>query len=481
MRAKSSYDLAIVGGTIAAGGRQYASTIVVRDGRIADVVPPGTPAPAARTIDASGLHVLPGVIDPHVHTRHPGGDAREDFASGTAAAAAGGITTLFEMPISTTPTNSAVNLRARLAAMAPQAHVDFALYGGAGHENIPHIFEQAEAGAIAFKTFLQPPPEGRADEFRGLWCTDESKLREVMDAVRRTSLRHCFHCEHPGIYNALQARLESLGRTTGRAHAESRPAVVEEVSVAIVLALAAERNMPIGIVHCSSPRSARLAADARLRGVNVTVETCPQYLFFTLDALDRLGPYAKCNPPLRSRDEQEGLWAAMREGHLEYVGTDHSPFLAEDKERHGENIFMAPSGIAGLDIFVPLMLTAVNRGHITLPQLSAVCSEQAAFVFGLPTKGRIVPGADADFTIVDLKKKWRFEASTARTKSRANMALYDGFPMRGRVVMTMVRGVTAFEDGEVVGAPGLGRFLRPDFSTVGGRPLAGVLWGVGPD
>jgi allantoinase len=472
------YDLAIVGGTLVAAGRELPATIGVTDGRIVDLLPPAIDVIADRVVRVTGLHVLPGVIDPHVHTRHPGGETREDFASGTAAAAAGGVTTLFEMPISKVPTNSAANLQARVAAMAPQAHVDFALYGGAGHENLDTIREQKDAGAIAYKTFLQPPPPGREDEFRGLWVTDESLLREVMNAVRRTALRHCFHCEHPGIYNALQARLESLGRTKGKAHAESRPAVVEEVSVAIVLALAAERTMPVGIVHCSSPRSARLAADARIRGVNVTVETCPPYLFFTSDILDKLGPYAKCNPPLRSREEQDGLWAAIREGHIEYIGTDHSPFLAEDKERHGADIFKAPPGIAGLEVFVPLMLTAVNAGHLTLPQVAAVCSEHTAFVFGLPSKGRMVPGADADFTIIDLKKKWRFDASTARTRSRANMKLWDRFPMKGRVVMTMVRGVTVFEEGDVVGSPGYGRFVRPDPRAEGGRPFAGTIWGA---
>jgi dihydropyrimidinase/allantoinase len=476
-----TYDLAIVGGKLVAAGHAFSATIVVRDGRIADLVGAGAPLSAERIINARGLHVLPGIIDPHVHTRHPGGEARENFTTGTAAAAAGGVTTIFEMPISKTPTNSASNVRARVAAMTPQAHIDFALYGGAGHENLATIREQQYEGIVAYKTFLQPPPAGREEEFRGLWCTDEADLRAVMDAVRRTGLRHCFHCEHPGIYTALQARLETLGQTRGRAHADSRPAAAEEVSVAIVLALAAERTMPIGIVHCSSPRSARLAADARLRDVNVTVETCPPYLFFTADALDRLGPYAKCNPPLRSRDDQNGLWIGIQEGLIEYVGTDHSPFLAEDKERHGDDIFKAPPGIAGLDIFGPLMLTAVNKGRITLPQMVAVCSEQTAFVFCLPTKGKLVPGADADFTFVELRKSWRFDASKAFSRSRANMALYDGYRLKGRVHSTMVRGVTVFQEGQLVGPPGHGRFVRPDPTAEGGRPLGGVTWGVGLD
>jgi dihydropyrimidinase/allantoinase len=226
--------------------------------------------------------------------------------------------------------------------------------------------------------------------------------------------------------------------------------------------------------------SARLAADARLRGLNVAVETCTPYLFFTAEALDTLGPYAKCNPPLRSRAMRDELWWAIQGGLIEYVGTDHSPFLAEDKQRFGEDIFQAPPGIAGLDAFVPLMLTAASQGRITLPQLVAVCSENPAFVFRLPNKGRMAVGADADFTIVDTKRSWRFRAATALSKSRANMRLWDGFRMKGAVVTTMVRGVAVYQDGQVVGRQGYGRFQRPNLEIDGGRPIAGALWGAGP-
>jgi dihydroorotase-like cyclic amidohydrolase len=215
-------------------------------------------------------------------------------------------------------------------------------------------------------------------------------------------------------------------------------------------------------VHASSPRSVRLAADARARGVDVTVETCPPYLFFTDEALDRLGPFAKCNPPLRSPADRDGLWAALRDGRIDYVGTDHSPFLAEEKERGRGNIFAAPPGLCGLEVMVPLMLTAVHEHRLTLPQLARVCSEKAADLFGLNRKGRLTPGADADLTIVDLNHTWTYDSSRAMTRSRANMRIYDGLELTGRVVHTMVRGVSVFEDGAMVGPPGHGRFVRPD-------------------
>jgi allantoinase len=473
------FDLVIRNGTIVAAGRQYRATVTVQDGLIEGMYGDDDLLPAEREIDAKGLHVLPGIIDPHVHTRYPGVDERETFESGTAAAAAGGITTIFEMPISKVPTNCAANLQTRRDLMAPQAYIDYALYGGAGRDNIETIVEQATSGAIAFKTFLQPPPAAREAEFVGLWCRHE-EVRAVMDAVRMTGLRHCFHCEDPGLYEPLRARLEGLGQTRGRAHAEARPSGCEDASVSVVLSRAAERPLPVGIVHCSSPRALRLVHDARQQGLNATAEVCSPYLFFTMDALDRLGPYAKCNPPLRSAEAREELWRGIGEGLVEYLGTDHSPFTREDKERFGDDIHKAPPGIAGLDCYVPLLLTAVHERKMTLPQMVAVCAENPAFVFRLPNKGRMVVGTDGDFTIVDLKKRWRFDASKSRTRAKANMQLWDGFALTGAVHATVVRGVPVYREGEIVGQPGHGRFQRPNLDVEGGRPIEGSLWGAGP-
>jgi allantoinase len=456
------HDLVVRGGTLVTSSGIRTADIAVSGGRIVSVEAPGATLDGAAHLDATGLHILPGVIDTHVHTRHPGVPEREDFLSGTSAAAAGGITTLFEMPISKLAVNSGESLTKRAALLQSTAIIDYALYGGAGHENLADIAGQAEAGAIAFKTFLQPPPPTRLDEFFGLWCTDEVLLREVMRAVKATGLRHCFHCEHTATFQAMQRQLESAGRMTGRAHAESRPPVVEDLSVAIVLALAEDLGARVQVVHCSSPRSARMARDARWRGVDATVETCPPYFFFTDEALDRLGPYAKCNPPLRGEREVRGLRQCLREGLIEVVGTDHSPFLAEDKAKGDENIYLAPPGLAGLEVLVPLMLTAAHHGWLTLEDVAALCSENAAKLFALPRKGRLQPGADADLTIVDLGATWRYDSASALTKSRANMRIYDGVEMHGRVVSTVVRGAVVYQDGVVTGRPGHGQFVRPE-------------------
>ena len=455
------FDVLITGAQVVTGPTIGPATLAMADGRIAAILDADARPPAAGIVDARGLHALPGLIDTHVHTRHPGIAEREDFRSGTAAAAAGGITTLFEMPISKVPANSGDGVRRRVAAMTPEAHIDFALYGGAGHENLHDIAGQAAAGVAAFKTFLQPPPPARLDEFVGLWCTDHAALRGVMANVAATGLRHCFHCEDAPMFQSLQAALAAAGRCRGRAHADSRPPIVEEVSVAMVLALAAEGGGPVGVVHCSSARSAQLVAEARARGLDATVETCPPYLFFTDEALDRIGPFAKCNPPLRSAEGVQALWRALEAGQVDYIGTDHSPFLEHEKSAAADDIFKAPPGLCGLEVMAPLMLTAVAEGRLSLPRMVELCSTRAARVFGLAQKGRIEVGADADLTLVDLDAAWTYDSRQALTKSRANMAIYDGFAMRGRVVSTFVRGVRVFHEGQVTGAAGHGRFVRP--------------------
>ena len=456
------HDLAVTGGILVTSRGRQAADLVVDDGRISAILAPGTAGAARVVVDARGRHVLPGVIDTHVHTRHPGVPEREDFLSGTSAAAAGGITTLFEMPISKLPVNSGASLTRRAEVLQPTALIDYALYGGAGHENLDAIASQADAGAVAFKTFLQPPPPTRLDEFFGLWCTDDVALVDVMRAVAATGRRHCFHCEYAPLFQHRQRTLRAAGRTDGPAHAESRPPLVEAMSVALVLALAEDLGARVQVVHCSTPRAARLARDARARGVDVTVETCPPYLFFTDEALARLGPFAVCNPPLRGEDDVRGLRECLRDGLIEVVGTDHSPFLAGDKALGADDIFRTPPGLAGLEVLVPLMLTAAHHGWITLEQVAALCSEQAAALFRLPRKGRLAAGADADLTIVDLEATWPYDSTTAVTKSRANMRIYDGVTMHGRVTGTIVRGAVVYRDGVVTGTPGHGRFVRPE-------------------
>lgn len=454
-----AFDLIITDGLVVTQGRVAAGTIAVQDGRIAGILEPNHRPESSRQISAKGMHVIPGLIDSHVHLRSPGDEEREDPISGTSAAAAGGITTLLEMPISSIPASSADGLEKRAAAIQSQSLIDFGLYGGAGHQNIDLIPEIAGAGAVAFKTFLTAPPIHRAREFFGLWCLDYGLLRDVMAATAATGLRHCFHCENWPMIESMINQLSAEGRCDGLAHAESRPSIVEDISVAIMMSLAAEAGGPVEVVHLSSPRAAQLVKEARCRGLDVIAETCPQYLFLTDEVLSVHGGFAKCNPALRSAEEVDALWPYLHDGTLDFVGSDHSPFLCDEKD--GNDIFAIPPGLPGLESMAPMMLTAVNDGRFSITDFIRLMSTRPAEVFRLPGKGRIEIGYDADLTFVDMDARWTFDRNNCFSKAREIMRIVHGIPMKGRIEHTMVRGKTVYEDGKITGQPGYGRWIKP--------------------
>ncbi len=456
------FDLIITGGLVVTSQAVQAATLAIRGGQIAGVLaPPERPA-ARQHLVVDGLHILPGLIDTHVHLRDPARPEREDFVSGTSAAAAGGITTILEMPISEPPVNTGKILAERRRQVQPRALVDFALYGAASHENVAEIPAMAKAGAIAFKTFLTANPPGRAHEFYGLTCPNVGDLLPVMRATAETGLLHCFHCESQPLLDHFKQQVEASGQVDGLAHAASRPPIVEDVSVASLLALADEAGGRVQIVHLSNPRSAKLVQEAKARGLAVTVETCPHYLFLTMDALREHGPFARCNPALRTAEEMEALWSYVLDGTIDVLGTDHAPYRPVEKENGLDNVFKAPAGMPGLEAMLPLVLTAVNQGRLTLPHLARLTAERAAELFRLPRKGRIAPGYDADLALVDMTASWTFDPQQCFTKAKDNMRVYHGWPMQGQVVSTLVRGVTVFDRGEIVAEPGHGQFLRPD-------------------
>ncbi len=456
------FDLTIIGGQIVTPQQVIPATLTIAKGKIAHILDASARPPARDYLDAGGLHILPGLIDTHVHIRAPARPDREDFVSGTSAAAAGGITTLLEMPISDPPVNTAAVLRHRITQLEPQALIDFGLYGSISPDNMDQIPLMADAGVIAFKTFLTLPPPGREDEFVGLCCPNVADLYDLMQAVAKTDLLHCFHCEHAGLLDLFQRRVQANDDRQGLAHARSAPPIVEDLSVAGLLVFAELFGNRVQIVHLSSHRAAQLVKEAKRRGVNVSVETCPQYLFLTLDELNRHGPFAKCNPVLRTAQEVEKLWAYVLDGTIDVIGTDHSPYIPAEKEVGMTDIFQATAGIPGLEVMLPLLLTAVNQGRLTLPALTRLTSLRASQLFGLRDKGQIAPGYDADLTLVDMNADWTFDRHQTFSKGGRNMHVYHGRALRGQVATTLVRGQVIYTNGRIIMEPGYGRCLRSD-------------------
>lgn len=459
----SSFETLIAGGTVVGEQGLFAADVALAEGRIAAVAAPGALRGAAgHEVDARGLLVLPGAIDIHFHCRTPGYDERGDFYTETRAAAAGGVTTVFEMPISKPGCATPATFRNRRAHIERQAVVDVALYGAPGTLSRDDVLGMAAEGAVAYKIFMHRAPLGRDDEFIGICLTDDDQLYEALRLVRETGRRLVVHAESDAMLEAGIGRLRAAGRTDAAAHNESRPPVVEAVAVARLLALAEDLGAPVHIAHVSCAQALALVRRARRDGVDVTAETCPHYLFFDEDDFLRLGPYAKVNPPIRPRAHQEALWGGLHDGTLDVVTTDHSTFLPAEKERGWDDIWRAPSGAPGVQTLVPGLVTAALQGRLGLPDVARLIAGAPARLFGLaPHKGAVAPGADADLCLYDPAPAAALEQGALLSRAAGIDRLYAGRVFQGRVVATYSRGRCVFRDGAVLAEAGSGRFLAP--------------------
>jgi allantoinase len=426
-------DLLIRGGTVVLPGVGAVRADAAISGEAIDVIGPGLPG-AREEIDAHGLHVLPGVIDAHVHFNEPGRTEWEGWATGTRAVAAGGGTACIEMPLNAhPPTVDAAAFDAKLAAAGAQAHVDFALWGGL----VPgaRLEELAERGVAGFKAFMC---DSGIDDFP---AADPDTLGDGMRRAARLGLPVAVHAESP-------ARLHPPAGTGWRDFVASRPVEAELEAIAQALALAEETGCALHVVHVSTGEGVALVRAARGRGVDATCETCPHYLTLTEDDLETLGTRAKCAPPLRAAAERDALWRHLGAGHVALVASDHSPCPPAMKEGTFTDAW---GGIAGCQSLLALLLDA---GRLPLATVAALTSHNVAVRFGLP-KARLQPGADADLVLVSLR-----DSEAPELHDRHGLSPFAGRALRGRVVRTLVRGTTVFHEGRIVAAPH-GRLITP--------------------
>lgn len=426
-------------------------SVGVQAGRITAIAAPECMPEGARTLDLTGEYLIPGTIDTHMHVRDPGHTERGTFYTETMAAAAGGVTTILEQPISVPPQHNVEILERRIARAEAQCVVDFAFYGAAGGEYLEDIAQLAADGRIvAYKTFLHAPPEGREQEFQGLTMADDAQLYAGMRELAKTGLFCAFHAENNDMIAANIRRLRAEGRVSPEYHCVSRPTVAEVTSVERILNFVRETGARVEIAHVSCPEVMELLRQAKKDGLPVYVETCPHYLFLTEEDMVKFGPYAKCNPPVRSRAQAEKLWDYINDGTVDYMGSDHSPFLVEEKTRGLKDIFAAAAGFPGADLRLPLMLDAVAEGRTTLEKVVELLSVNPARCFGLyPTKGTIQVGADADFTLFRMDRHTVVDKARNYSHARDIAIPYDGRELKCAVTGTIVRGRVVMRDGVV--------------------------------
>jgi len=422
--------------------------LVIADGKVSAIVPAGK-ADAENVIDARGLHVLPGLVDAHVHFNEPGRTDWEGFLTGTSAAAAGGITTVCDMPLNShPPTLDAASLAVKRQSVAEHAIVDYALWGGVIPDSISHLPELRDAGVVGVKGFLC---DSGLAEYPPL---DADVLREVMRRCADLRTLLALHAEDPNKTHQLGERMRREGRRAAMDWAAARPPSTEVDAVRMALDQTSATGARVHFVHISTGAAARLIAEARLGGLDVSVETCPHYLLLDVSDLERLGSFGKCAPPLRERAEVELLWEALLDGAIDLVASDHSPCPPEMKQT--EDIWSAWGGLAGVQTLLPALLTeGVSQRGLSLSRLVSLSSGVPARRLGLyPRKGVLEPGSDADFALLDLERGWTLRTEDVRTRWPVNPFI--GRDFVGNVVATFVRGTEVWRDGAARVQPGFG-------------------------
>ena len=455
----SKFDLAIKSDKIFTDGRLIDGYIGVKEGIIAALSK--EKLEAEDFLEATGKMVLPGTVDPHVHIRAPGHEERETFESGSKEAALGGVTTIIEMPISTPPPHSPEILQRRMDLAAKEVVVDIAFFGAAGTDCLEDIIPCSQAGIVAFKTFLHEAPPGREEEFVGLTAPNTGDQYELMERVAQTGVISGFHAENNAIINKNIAKLRREGKTSPLDHGRSRPPIAEIEATSKILLFAEKTGAKVEICHITTPEAVELVNKAKSKGVYVIAETCPHYLFLNEKVMERVGAFAKCNPPLRSEEERRGMWEMVVKGSIDIIGSDHAPYTKEEKEKGSEDIFVAPAGFPGLSTRLPLLFTAVKEGKLELERMVELICENPARIFGLyPKKGTITLGADADLVIFDPDKKDIISKEKMFTKCWESALVYEGWEVYGKPEKTIVRGKVVFDKGKIAVSPGYGEVIK---------------------
>lgn len=452
-------DIVIRGGEVVTADAVFRADVAIAGEKIISV---GQEIAGKRVIDASGKYVIPGAIDSHVHFRTPGYDYKEDWQTGTGAAARGGVTTVLEMPNTNPPTGSLEALKMKQGIAAKQAYVDYGIYGLLDEKNLDQLEALAQAGVSGFKCFM-------GNTFGDLPAPSDGAMLEGFEILARLGKRCTVHAENASIMARRQAKLEAAGRTDTLAHLAARPEVcaIEAVSRAVIFA--EWTGARLHIAHKSSSDALYVLREAKRRGVDVTVETCPQYLLLSTEDQKKLGNVMRVNPPIREPGHQEPLWRALHEGIVDMIATDHAPHTPEEKTR--ASVWKCDCGFPGVETQMPLMLTEVNRGRMTISDYVRWACVNPAKAWGFfPAKGVIQPGADADIAILDMKREWSIDQSQLFSKSK--ITPWHGRRVQGGPVLTMVRGRVVMEAGRIVAEPGWGRPARQQMPAPAPRNVA---------
>ena len=446
----SQVDLVIRGAKIVSPEHIVQASVAI-DGEHIVAVGHDDLMPAAREeMRADGMYLLPGAIDSHVHFRDPGYPHKETWKTGSAAAACGGVTTVFEMPNTNPPTATLEALRMKQKA-AESSYVDFGIHGLLGDDTVDILEDLLEGGVTSFKAFV-------GNTFGNLPAPTDGALLEGFEKLAPLGIRTVVHAENSSILSRRQQRMQAEGRIDAMAHLAARPAVAEIEAITRVLTLAEWTGARVHIAHHSSADSLFVLRDFKRRGVDVTAETCPQYVLLNTGHMSKLGGVMRLNPPIREARNNQPLWDALLDGTLDMIATDHAPHAPEEKTR--PNIWECDCGFPGVETQMALMLTEVNRERASLMDYVRWSSVNPAKAWGIyGAKGVIAPGAHADIAIVDMNRAGVL--SQNRLQSISKISPWHGRAVQGYPVHTILRGRFVMRDGKLVAeAAGWGRSVK---------------------
>jgi len=432
------FDLVLKGGVVVNHDGEGARDIGVRDGRVAEIGDLST-ADAGETIDCRGLHILPGVVDSQVHFREPGLEHKEDLETGSRAAVLGGVTAVFEMPNTKPLTTSEAALADKVARAAGRMHCDFAFWVGGTRDNARDVGElERLPGAAGIKVFM-------GSSTGDLLVEDDEGVASILRNTRR---RAAFHSED-------EFRLRERENLRVHGDPSSHPVWRDEIAALRcterLVRIARDTRARIHVLHVSTAEEMEFLAGHK---DVATAEATPHHLTLTVDDYVRLGTLIQMNPPVRARRHRDGIWHGLSQGVVDVLGSDHAPHTLAEKAKPYP---ASPSGMTGVQTLVPIMLDHVNAGRLTLQRFVDLTSAGPNRIFGMATKGRIAAGYDADFTIVDLKR--REIITNSQAGSRAGWTPYDGKEVTGWPIGTVVRGTRVMWEGEIV-TPSQGRAVR---------------------
>jgi dihydroorotase len=455
-----SIDLRVSGGQVATPNGLVQADLLVDAGRIVGIVDRTVAAEAKETLDATGRHVLPGMIDVHVHTREPGYEHKEDIVTTTQQAAAGGVTTIFGMPNLKPATIDTQTLDDVLARYAEKSIVDYNHNPAATQS--AEIAPMAERGIRAYKVYMVVDTGRDYPHPAGTGMHDHGHLLQMMDQIATTGKRFIIHPHDQALMNYIEKQYLDRGDNTPEGYARAfaeRNGVIWDTAIEVVLRLAEASGCPVHIAHMQTRRALDAVRRAKARGVDVSCEVNHWGPFLsTWEDVQRLGPYALSYwVPDEGR---EAIWEGMRDGTIDMCSSDHAPHTREEKEIGWTKMWSAHTGTPGIQYYYPLLLDAVTKGQLELDRVTSLVAYQPAQKFGLASsKGALQVGLDADIVIANLDAPWTI--TNDGVLSRSGWTPYDGRTINATIEHTLVRGQAVLTDTKVVGLPGQGRLATP--------------------